>query len=284
MNVLLTNNDLRGLAGSETWCITMYNELKKNHNVDIYTCGVNKLINGSPYNPRKMYDVAIINHRNCLNNLKNHSNIKRKIFTSHGVIPPLEQPIKGADVYVAVSEETRDNVIKKGFLCSKIMRNPIDMARFKSTNPTNETLKNILYISGYGNRPVNLIREACKGYNLVIAGSNDSRVSNMESYINNADLVISLGRGAYEAMSCDRNVVIFDSINNNKNHGDGIVTPDNIIEYRKNNCSGRNTKTTFNSELLRKEIEKYNCNIKMRSYIQQNNDVKLIVGEYLSLC
>ena len=290
MNILLANRALRKIAGSETWTITMYRELIKKHNVDIFTFGKNKLIyktrfrKANFFNQNISYDLAIINHKKCLAELNKYSNIKKKIFTSHGIIPEEEQPINGADTYVAISEEVKETIENKGFKCSKILRNPIDINIFKEIKPINKKLKNILYISGYGKRPINLIKNAFKNYNLKIIGqAYNKSVKNVHKYINEADLVISLGRGVYEALSCNRNVIIFDSVNNNNNYGDGYVNEKSILAFRKNNCSGRSKKISFNELLLKKELLNYDCNLKMRNYIIKNNNIETIAKKYLAL-
>ena len=268
----------------------MYNELIKQHNVDIFTFGRNKLIYKTMFRKANMfntnidYDLAIINHNSCLNQLNQYTNIKKKIFTSHGVIPEAEQPCDGADIYVAVSEEVKYNIENKGFKCSSILRNPINIKIFDEIKPINQKLKNILYISGYGERPIQLIKDACRGYNLKIIGqAYNKSVNNVEKYINRSDLVISLGRGAYEALSCNRNVIVFDSVNNKDNYGDGFINEKTILDFRKNNCSGRNKKIKFDKFSLRKEFLKYDCNLKMRNYIIKNHNIESICKEYLLL-
>ena len=158
MKILLANNELQWLAGSQTWTKTMYRELVKSHDVDIFTFGENKLIYKSifskpkTFNPKINYDLAIINHRECLQELNKYDNIKKKIFTSHGVIPDSEQPCAGADFYIAVSEEVEKNINNHGFQCSGIIRNPIDTSTFYEKKAINKKLKNILYIASYGKR------------------------------------------------------------------------------------------------------------------------------------
>ena len=290
MNIVLANRALRKTAGSETWTNTMYNELIKDHNVDIFTFGRNKLIyktrfrKANTFNTNTHYDLAIINHNRCLNELSQYPNIKKKIFTSHGVIPEAEQPCNGADVYVAVSEEVKHNIEDKGFKCSAILRNPINTEIFDEIKSINQELKNILYIGGYGERPIQLIKNACKDYDLRIIGqAYNKSVNNVEKYINQSDLVISLGRGAYEALACNRNVIIFDSVNNQDNYGDGFVNHETILDFRKNNCSGRNKKIKFDEVLLRKEFLKYDYNLKMRNYIIKNHNIESICEKYLLL-
>jgi len=276
MKILLTNNTLENLAGSETWVMTIDKALEElGHQVG--TCvasGKDLLIGKIIENP----DLAIINHNSCLNALSGLN--CKKIFTSHGIIPDLEQPVKGADIYVSVSEEVQDNLKSKGFE-SVIIRNPIDCDKFKSTRPINDTIKKVLFSSNYQGYAKNVVIQTCKelGIELEIIGG-QNRVSNIVDKINEADLVIGLGRTAYEAMACERNVIIFDY-----NGADGIATPESLLEFRKNNCSGRRYRKMFTVEDLKNEFSKYSQENgkRLREYILKNNNAIKIVKQYLAL-
>lgn len=293
MKILLANNILGGLTGSETWIYAMKEELESlNHEVITYTPNQN-------INNKEKIDLAIINHNTCLNKLKELDCIK--IFTSHGILPELEQPIGGADIYVSVSEEVQFNLSKKGFK-SVIIRNGINCDYFKKTRETNSAVKNILFSSNYKDKyslrlekilnliGINItingkirakILKAGKqlGIKIEIIGINN-KISNVMEAINRADLVIGLGRTAYEAMACERNVIIYDY-----NGGDGFCTPEKMLEFRKNNCSGRRYKINFSVNQLKNEILKYNQENgkQLREYILNNNNIKKTTQEYLKI-
>lgn len=276
MKILLTNNTLQNLAGSETWVMTIAKSLEElGHQVGACVAsGEDLLIGKTVENP----DLAIINHNSCLNSLR-HLTCK-KIFTSHGIIPDLEQPVEGADIYVSVSEEVQENLKNKGFE-SVIVRNPIDCEKFKSTRPINDTIKKVLFSSNYQGYAKNVIIQTCQelGIELEIIGG-ENRVVNIVDKINEADLVIGLGRTAYEAMACERNVIIFDY-----NGADGMATPETLLEFRKNNCSGRRYRKMFTVEDLKNEFSKYSIENgkRLREYILENNNSEKIVKQYLEL-
>ena len=259
MKILLTNYSLQYRAGSETWTMTMFNKLSKEYDVDVYVskAGINALINASS-DSKKHYDLALINHSSCLKEIRDW-NIDKRIFTSHGIIPKLEQPISGADVYVSVSGEVQSNLVDKGFE-SVIIRNPIDTDYFIGS-PGNDELKSILFLNNHAQK-INcfkIVRAACCGYNFKILSSWKKTV---KEEIAQADLVISSGRGCYEALSCGKNVMIV-----NQFGCDGMVTEDNILELRKNNCSGRRYNFSWNTRDIVHEFEKYDPNRNMRGYI-----------------
>ena len=265
--LLLANHQLKSRGGTEVWTKLM-GEYLSDMGYDVYL----KTLDGEaplidlPYDDGGEYDIAIINHLE-----PDEINAKFKIFTSHGVIPTQEISKPGADVYVGVSEE-----VAKVRKYDHIIRNPIDTDLFKPTKPVNKELTNILVIS---NNPINkqLVENACVGYNLRFIGG-ENRVDNPQDHINWADLVITLGRGCYEALACNRNVLIYDY-----NGGDGMVNKTNIYEYRKNNCSGRYNRYKWTAEQLKQQLNLYNPDLKMRDYILKEHSVKSVVDSYLSL-
>jgi len=280
MKILLANYIIGGNTGSETWVYTMKKELEnRGHSVMIFSLSNSKvhIKDIIEYNP----DLAIINHNNCLTYLKG---LKcKKIFTSHGVIPSQEQPVIGADVYVSVSEEVQDNLKSKGF-DSVVIRNGIDTELYKSIKPTNSTLKNVLFSSRHQGKALDIITQACKELELNLTVIGGRRVINdtnkLIEIINDNDLVIGLGRTAYEAMSCERNVIVYDYLG-----ADGFVTTETIKEYRYNNCSGRCNKKELTVEELKEMLLQYDYILghKLREYIKDNNDIVNVLDKYLKI-
>lgn len=270
MKILLATYSLEHLAGTETWTMTMFNHLSKSHDVDVFVMPgqINNLMPAGSDKTRR-YDLAIINHNVCLDSLQDW-NITRRVFTSHGVIPELERTVPGADTYVAVSEEVQAAVEGRGFACT-LIRNPIDTDYFTRA-PVNRTLKNILWMN---NRAPNmeLVEPASKGYEFRIQ---TGWAGGVKENIQWADLVVTSGRGAYEAMSCGKNVCIV-----NWCGCDGMVDRESILELRKNNCSGRRYGQWWPPARIRQEFEKYDPDLNLRPYILENNDVRVVAEQYL---
>ena len=261
MRILLTNNHLARLGGSETWIYTMAMELKdQGHDVGVFTHdrGVvsNMLGDLMDYEPSG-YDLALINHNTCIN-----VDARFKIYTSHGTVPELEKPVAGADVYVAVNENTADY-----HKIDKIIKNPIDTDLFRPTSEIRGVPQSILSITDeFVSLPYHIITPSRTEYN-------------MSHLINQADIVISMGRGALEAMSCARNVVTWDKRPYWESRGDGYI--DNF-DMLKGNTAGQYAR---NDIVLTDEIAKYDKSQgkKNREYILENHDVKKIVNQYLQL-
>lgn len=277
MKILMTNHDLTKLGGSETWTRTMYDELSKGHEVNVYTPRPNTLYpDMAKWAPGITYDLVLANHNTPFRTAMKVMSGQYKIFTSHGVIPRLEQPIPGADAYVAVSEEVRDT---HPAFDMHVIRNPINTEVFHPRRDPSQRLKRVLFISNNQVKSVNVVREACRGLRLHVLGRGE-RTHNVQEAMNWADLVISLGRGCYEAMACGRNVIVFDD-----HGGDGFVTTESIQEYRLNNCSGRRHRIRYTPQQLRLEMAKYDPTLGegLRQYAIDNHGVGKIASQYLAL-
>lgn len=279
MRILLSNHSLFKLGGSETWLRTMYNELvTRGHTVHVFT-PIHQLWPDIPdYEPTGHYDLALINHSQCLEVLKD-GNIDRIIFTSHGIIPQPEWPTEGADVYVSVSEETQASNLNRFQVKSVVIRNPINTALFKPIRPTADKLKRILFLSNYGWTVMETLGEGTAEFEFQNIGG-EHRVEHIEHYINWADLIVGLGRSAYEGMSCARNVIVYDYMG-----ADGIITPETIFQYREKNCSGRTNRIKYTVDEFREELGKYDPEHgpALRDYILEHNNVEKIADQYLSL-
>lgn len=279
MLILLSNHALNHYGGSETWTRTMFDELSKFGKVHVYAASGNTVFpDMPPFDPAVSYDRGILNHKRCLTYLREHANIDRIIYTSHGVIPGAERPTEGADVYVAVSEEVQDRLAQDGYE-SVVIRNPIDLSRFTAKTGPRPNMKNVLWLSNNPRSKEKLIRGATKGMRLKIVGR-EGQLRDVRPAIKWADLVIALGRSAYESMAMKRNVIVLDY-----KGADGFVTPETMLELRKANCSGRRYGENWNIPRLVEEFGKYDSGLgdSLRSYIAENNNVETIAEQYLCL-
>lgn len=204
------------------------------------------------------YDLILVNHNKVLKKLL-AKNIKGfKIMTCHGIYPFLEQPCPGADMYASISEEVAQHLDLMGYN-STIIKNGVDLQKFKPEKPLNEKLTNILILAkGYTAR--NMIIEACEKRGLYWFICQNQW--HMEKIINDFDLVISLGRGAVEALACGREVLILDSrdYSNHPNQavGDGLFSTHNKpIQVMGHNYSGRSTKYSYEPIDILREFDNY---------------------------
>lgn len=282
--VLLATNHLDRLGGSETWTYTMAKEFeRRGWKVEVFTLQNGDIADKLPIveAPTGEYDLILINHTTCLEALKDAKG--KKIFTSHGIYPAIEQPQEGADAYVAISEEVQENMKEKGFEAT-VIRNGIDCDRFKPKKKINKTPKRVLCMC-QGEEARENVKKACEELGLEFDHTLD-RVWEIEDKINKADIVFTLGRGAYEAMACGRAVIIYDSRPYTPHKtADGIVTKRNFSKFASHNFSGRTMKLNWGIGEIKREIKKYKQTMgeDNRKIAMEHFNIKKQVEKYINL-
>lgn len=278
MNILITNNHLSRTGGTETWTFTMSEVLKRmGHNVEVFTLQRGSFADNFNVpvveQPKESYDLMLVNHNSCLNALKNVKG--RKIFTCHGIVPSLEQPQKGADKYVAISEKTAEHIKDWD---PTIIRNGVDIERFKPTKPLRKD-PHILVISDWS-IPYKRIKEINPNTSWI--GKHSPRFD-VENAINDHDIVVSIGRGRYEAMACGRVCLAYDERSYVGPASQGIVTPENIDTVIKQDYWNDAFEPT--DEHLRTELAKYDPEIGVwgRAYIEEFMNAEKTATQYLRL-
>jgi len=286
MNILIANYELENFfGGTQTWTITMKKAFERlGHYCDITALipGINQKFREYIRPLRDEYDLLIANGNQTLCTFMPKA--KKKVFVSHGVLPKLEQPVPGANFYLAVSEEVSNNIESKGFECSGIIRNPVNTGEFHFTK-INKNLQTIAFLDRRRKFP--FLKQAKKEYKVIEVGN--PPVYDMFNALVLADLVVARGRGIYEAMSMGKNVIV--SGNNSGRAGadeimDGYVDETSFFEFRKNNCSGRNQHIqVVNWEQFKEELNKYDSvqgEINRQLIKNQNNDIG-IANQILNL-
>ena len=296
MNILIGQNHLDTLGGTETNIYTLIAELtKRGHYISLIS-GTDKFgltsekiysdFNIIPNKLKKEYDVGFINHTSTIKRLLD-SNIKCKTLYQicHGATPELEQPYgHPIEKYIVISEEVRDHLKSKSFE-SVVVRNGIDTERFKPEEYSSD-LRKVLSLS-HSQRFNLFLKKICDRNNWGFAYHNKytNPVFDIENIIKQADLVVTLGRGAYESMACGKNVLVADWRPYQMPLMDGMITEDTIDNFIYNNCSGRCEKKTITEDSITEEIKKYSVeNSKHnRAYALKNLNIQKQVDIMLSL-
>lgn len=292
------------LTGSSTYTFTLASELlKKAHDVHVFSPFPEIMAKKLRQKGVKVYEnlekvadekyTCIIAQHNILALMVR--SIKPEvpmIFLSHGVLLPqafLEVP-PSIDVniqkYIAVSEEVKNNLVSNHHICAEnveIVRNFVDVSRFFPQKEINKSPEVVLFISNrFAPRVYKTIEKACETLKLkfIVIGKVKS-VTNIEDYINKADIVISLGRGILEAMACGRAAIVYDY-----QSGDGMITEENITEIRKHNFSGRRFKKDYDVMDLIQEIKKYKKSMGKinREIILKDYNVSLASDKIINIC
>jgi hypothetical protein len=79
----------------------------------------------------------------------------------------------------------------------------------------------------------------------------------MEKLINEADLVVGLGRSAMEGMACGRPVLVLDSRSYMPYAMDGLLTPHNVQALLECNVSGRRYQLEATVDSVARQLEGY---------------------------
>lgn len=268
MKILITNNTLDTIGGSETHAYALIKQLSKDNEVTAFSKRLGTIANilkndiikvvdkTSNLKPND-FDLILASHTSTIPHIMNFN--CTTVQTCHGIFTTLEQPTALVNKHVAISQEVKDHLATEEFK-SKLILNGIDCERFKPINKLSKTLKTILSLSH--SIPLNnILQGICDKHKIKLITKNKytNPVFNIEKEINKADLVISVGRGVYESMACGRSVLVLDNrhYSNKGLIGDGIVIDQNINNFILNNCSGRYSSRKFNPQQIEDEIFKY---------------------------
>lgn len=219
----------------------------------------------------ELWDYIICSHREQYANIM--ANAATKLYISHGIIED-EQYQPGADGYISVSEETRKSNLERG-IDSRVIGQPIHIGKWSKPNTE---LKNILVIRR-GVLVEDQFAFLSEKYNLRISDMNIP----IEDQIAWADVCITLGRGALEAMAQGKPVLIADCRRYIGAVGDGYVTKDNIADIAECNFSGRRYRHPLSREWIEAELAKYNHEDSafLRRYVTENHDAKMIASQMI---
>ena len=272
-------------GGTQTWSLTMYHALRNlGHTVYFFThkIKINEAYKNLPFAHNTKFDLILCGSNITLKDLSEFKG--KKVFVSHGILPPLERPVKGADVYIAVSEEIAANCKARGFAIHKIIRNPIDCDKLYLSACRSE-LKMIAF---FDRRRNFAFVDEIKKCGLEVLEIGRPPILKPEDHIMKADLVVARGRGAYEAMAMGKNVIVSgnNSGRSNVELMDGFVDNEAFFKFRQNNLSGRYNQIQVSSiDIFLKEIEKYNQKqgTLNRDLIFKYNNSTKIANQFLEL-
>ena len=306
MNILVASNNLK-TTGLGTFIYTQVSELiSRGHNVDVVTFHDGKV--GEKLsshvieldNVKKSYDLILTHQNDITFELINRNVSGYVIFTVHGVIfdlndVPKKEILYYIDKVVCVSQAIQKFLSEKN-IDSLLNYQLVDCERFSPKNMLRE--KNIKVLSMVrGSKSNSLIRCACEILDYEYIGwqkpvdyyfhlnDEDDVIFNVEDRINEADIVVGIGRIIYESLSCGRNALVFDDREYQGNLGDGMVTPDNIDNFIMDNFSGRYNNKSFSLEDLVEELKKYDSTYSnfFRNHVKTNFNVKDLIDKYLEL-
>ncbi len=319
LKILLGNNTLALLAGSETWTQTLAVQLKMmGHEVSCFspTLGIisdqleKEGINcykdiqvGGPRpfsfileeNIEHQYDVIIANHNHIVDYLCLQFPKTPIISTIHGIIHEYEGKIApehpalnaGVNQFVSVSEEIQEKMKHDYNIESVIIRNFFDIKKFKNLRKPSQTPKQFLINTNYMDKndpAIAVLREVAKHYGAKMGavGMNFSQASDIIPAIEDADIVFGMGRSILEGVAAGRLGIV---------HGrwgtGGVVCDSMVNPLRHFNFSGRNSDGVFwTKEEFIEMIDRYYNPQTMewgQNYINSDHNVVIAADAYVRL-
>jgi hypothetical protein len=290
MRILVANRFLARTGGSENFTFAIIEEMVRlGYAVEYFTFlrgdnenSVSQRIEklGVPFMGHESYDLILASGNNAVRYLSRYGFI---IDTMHNVIPDrVEEPSAFADLYVSVSPYICEYYRKQGYE-SKVIMNGINCRRFKPKRELHTKLYKVLSLC-QGKKSNEFISKCCKkiGVKFAKLDKNIDNKWNIEDDINEADLVVGIGRSLYDGMACGRAVISYDKrpYRDPGHEGDGYLTKDNMHKSMYRNCCG--TRAFTEKEFIN-ELEKYNPTDgnDMRDIALAELNVEKTVPEYI---
>jgi len=286
MRILCLHRGLQQPGGSETFMLAIVAELYRlGHQVFVITLKHSNYIDAfaaycvflDPTSDLKSmkFDAVFSMHRQMGVFARAAGGYKTMI--SNGILP-IALAIPGFHRYVSVSPEVHHANKLAGF-DSDIIYNGINPDIFFSIREIHSKLRNVLMITNHVPGVINTVHAACSllGVGFLHIGGTGWKL-NVADFINKADLVVSLGRGCYEAMACERNVIVYDY-----RGGDGFLTPASYLIDRQRNCSGRTFKFQYTVEQLTNQLRQYDPSLgaPLRNLILKHQSIEPVVESLL---
>lgn len=264
-SVLVGIYSLDHVGGAEMYTCDLVKQLKKRDDIEVEFFAIlqGKLCDylrdelGVSFMSKNEYDLILVTHNVTVEALYRKGPI---IQICHGAILELELPSPYADFHVGISREVCDSLDKKGFE-NILVLNGLDLEQKRCLTPLNPQLKKVLSLSQSEDANM-MLRNVCSKLGLEFLSFNKHKnpTFHIEQRINEADLVVGIGRSVYDAMACGRPCIVFDSRDYNGNKGDGYLHPYLFNDFVKANCSGRYLGKHFSEDMLIDEFRKFNPN------------------------
>jgi hypothetical protein len=236
-------------------------------------------------------DIVIAQHAVCARDLYDAFPTTPMIFSAHGLLPHIEEPPPNIPFveYFAINERVRDFIIAAGAPADKItiIRNMVDRTEFYSRSPIRDRQPRVLFISNHKKwKNYGRLFRACRAldYPFKAIGSPYGRSRHVAEEINNADLIVSWGRGILEAMACGRCVMSYDKL-----RGDGYLDHDGYLFSRQHNFgmpkTGEGCLYDFTEEMIIRELKRYDpYDVRMHlESIELHHDVVTATGRILAI-
>lgn len=297
MNILITNFVLNKPSGTETYVHDLAIELyKRGHHVEIFTYIMGDLAETLlKQGIHVCTDLKKIKKKpDCIHAHHNITAIKAArffkktpiLFFIHDRTNVMDYPFKHPNIlqYVAVDYNCKERYcLENGFEDEdvEVIYNWANLLRFKQREAISAIPKKALAFSNYMSQ-TNIfpsIKEAClsQGIEIELIGSgNHNATMTPEDILGQYDIVFGKAKAAIESMATGAAVIVCDF------RGlAGMVTPENMLHYRKYNFGMKLMTRKIQTDLIVNEIKKYDSEniLKVSNFIRKEADLLSIVTQ-----
>ena len=234
MKILVASSSLTGYGGSESHTKALHAELdRQGHDVTLCEAG------GIP--DSTAFDVALLTHNltvaRFFDTFPDYPPDK-VVQTVHGLVPQLEKPWTRHPIrYVAISEG-----IAQAYpgLDMTVIPNAVDLEVFKPTRQLPENPRVLLSLA-QSDSFNDMLRRICRERGIEFRFRNKFRnpISEIYEEMQEADIVVGIGRSAIEAMACGCAVLVADHRPYQNPLMDGWIYWEDFLHAMYKNYSGR---------------------------------------------
>jgi hypothetical protein len=297
MRVLIAHTCFVGFAGTETYSLTVAEELQRmGHDVHLHAPELGAMAETMRERGLRVVDarglprdcdvVFAQDAATCLELSHRYAHAAR-IFVAHSTVALCQCPpqIAGAcDAIVALNDRTLKWVSGLSQPTPVLrMRQPVDLDRFRLSQPRRDGRLRALVLSNYsfGTRATAL-EEACSdaGVELSWLGGVHGQSSSPELALSAADIAIGLGRSALDAMAACRATIVLGALG-----GDGWVTPESYSALEADGFTGRATDAILDRAALVEELARFEPELgtTSRDLVARHHDVHEHAAELVAL-
>ncbi len=238
---------------------------------------------------------------------------------------PLQKYLKRIDKVFSLSESSRDAIAKPGAydfkgkfeinhsvnslvrynsfsffnnasynIESEVVHNPIDTSRYYIKNSLRDIPRVLILCKNKS--AATIVKNSCDelGYESEWQPSPSYEsfskdkifCLDIEEKINKFDIVVGIGRPILEAMSCGRNVIVFDKRFYYKVYpADGFIDMNNIDDASRFNFCGKEKLSNYSENNMIEELKKYDKSLKnkFRMFILDNHSIEASVNKIIGV-
>jgi len=271
MRIVIATQSLAGLGGSESYAITVADQLQRlGHCVWLFALDLGQsseaakalglpVTDSSNALPDEV-DALIVQDGTVACEMAARYPLTPQLFVAHSDIFDLQLPpqVEGLLAAVVTLYERVDKRIRAMALELPVIQlhQPIDVERFKPLSPIRGLPRVALALSYYINDTrLDLLSEACAKAGIELRTNSirgDKPTTTPELVYNEADIVFGKARVVLEAMACGRAVYVFDH-----NGSDGWVTPENAARLAADNFGGQDEFRPLDAAAIAAELTSY---------------------------